>query len=48
MAADRADEDNLKATSFGAGEWGDMPILLAVDYGILRIQHYKVKRVVAS
>ena len=35
MAADRADEENLKATSFGAGEWGDMPIPLAMDYDMV-------------
>ena len=35
MAADRADEENLKETSFGKGEWGDMPIPLAMDYGMV-------------
>ena len=32
MAADRADEENLKTTSFEKGEWGDMPTPLAMDY----------------
>ena len=32
MAADRADEENLKATSFRKGEWGDVPIALEMDY----------------
>ena len=35
MAADRADEENLKVTIFGAGEWGDMPIPLAMDYELV-------------
>ena len=35
MAADRADEDNLKVTSLGAGEWGDMPVPLAMDYDLV-------------
>ena len=34
MAADRADEENLKTTSCKKGEWGDMPIPLAMDYGM--------------
>ena len=32
MAADGADEENLKAAIFKKGEWGDMPIPLAMDY----------------
>ena len=32
MAADRADEENLKTASFEKGEWEDMPIPLAMDY----------------
>ena len=35
MAADRADEENLKTTSFEKGEWGDMPITLDMDYGMV-------------
>ena len=35
MAADRADEENLKATSFTKGEWGDVPIALDLDYGLV-------------
>ena len=35
MAANRADEENLKTTSFEKGEWGDMPIALDMDYGIV-------------
>ena len=35
MAADRADEENLKATSFSKGEWGDGPIALEMDYGMV-------------
>ena len=38
MAADRADEENLKAMGLGVGEWGDMPhmpIPLAMDYGMV-------------
>ena len=35
MAADRADEEILKATSFTKGEWGDVPIALAMDYGMV-------------
>ena len=27
-----ADEENLKATSFSKGEWGDKPIALEMDY----------------
>ena len=35
MAADRADEENLKTTSFERGEWGDMPIAWDMDYGMV-------------
>ena len=35
MTADRADEENLVATSCSAGEWGDMPIPLAMDYDMV-------------
>ena len=35
MAADRADEENLKATRFGKGEWGDVPIALDLGYGMV-------------
>ena len=35
MSADRADEENLKATSFSKGEWGDEPIALEMDYGMV-------------
>ena len=35
MAADRADEENLKVTSFGAGEWGELPVPLAMDYDLV-------------
>ena len=35
MAADRADEENLKATSFERGEWGDVPIALDMDYDMV-------------
>ena len=35
MAANRADEENLKATSFSKGEWGDEPIALAMGYGMV-------------
>ena len=33
MSADRADEENLKATSFTKGEWIESePVELAMDY----------------
>ena len=35
MATDRADEENLKATSFTKGEWGDEPTALAMDYDMV-------------
>ena len=35
MSADRADEENLKATGFQVGEWGDVPIALELDYGMV-------------
>ena len=35
MAADRVDEENLKATSFERGEWGDVPIALDMDYDMV-------------
>ena len=35
MAADRADEENLKTTGFERGEWGDVPIALDMDYGMV-------------
>ena len=35
MAADRADEENLKATRFLKGEWGGEPIALAMDYDMV-------------
>ena len=36
MPADRrADEENLKATSFSKGDWGDEPIALEMDYGMV-------------
>ena len=35
MVADRADEENLKATGFTKGEWGDEPIALDLDYGMV-------------
>ena len=35
MSADRADEENLKTTSFSKGEWGDELIALEMDYGMV-------------
>ena len=36
MSADRADEENLKATSFTKGEWMENePIDLAMDHGLV-------------
>ena len=35
MATNDTDKENLKATSFGAGEWGEMPIPLAMDYDLV-------------
>ena len=35
MVVNRADEENLKTASFGKGEWGDMPIPLAMDYDMV-------------
>ena len=35
MAADRADEENLKATSCTKGEWGGVPIALDLDYDMV-------------
>ena len=35
MSADRADEENLKATSFSKGEWGDESIALEMDYDMV-------------
>ena len=35
MAAGRADEDNPKATGFTKGEWGDVPIALDLDCGMV-------------
>ena len=37
MVVNRADEENLKTASFGKGEWGDMPIPLAMDYGMVAV-----------
>ena len=35
MAADRTDEENLKATVFSKGEWGDEPIALAMNFSMV-------------
>ena len=35
MSADRADEENLKTTSFSKGEWGDALIALEMDYDMV-------------
>ena len=35
MSADRADEENLKTTSFLKGEWGDGLIALGMDYDMV-------------
>ena len=35
MSTDRADKENLKATSFSKGEWGDEPIALEMDYDMV-------------
>ena len=36
MSADRADEENLKTTSFTKGEWiENEPIALAMDYDLV-------------
>ena len=38
MSADRADEENLKATSFTKGEWiENEPVALAMDYDLVGI-----------
>ena len=35
MPADRADEENLKTTSFSKGECGDEAIALEMDFGMV-------------
>ena len=35
MSADRADEEDLKTTSFSKGEWGDDLIALGMDYDMV-------------
>ena len=35
MSADRADEEDLKTTSFSKGEWGDDLIALGMDYAMV-------------
>ena len=35
MSADRADEEDLKTTSFSKGEWGNDLIALGMDYDMV-------------